>query len=218
MSAIISAAQTAEEIQEISLSKLLAALVSSSYLELQNLAQKCVWNAEIFFLFSHDLLISLRLMDGKERRIFLLQYLNRTRLRFIKLLVASKWAQKASDSVTKASVKMEQIKWLWFNFDYWKTMSQFLKKQNQAFPDVANELYFKADYLRRNTRFEENWFGWKKCLQKDHFIRAPIYDVPSAVEVLSTGSYSRLPLIMAVSYKNVYKNKRIRLNGFEVDF
>lgn len=49
-------------------------------------------------------------MDGKERRIFLLQYLNRTRLRFIKLLVASKWAQKASDSVTKASVKMEQIK------------------------------------------------------------------------------------------------------------
>eukprot|EP01136_Pigoraptor_vietnamica_P023448 Opistho-1_new@6482 len=94
-------------------------------------------------------------MRNTERKVALLDYLRRTRQRFLRLYVVLKWLSTA-DVVAEC-------------FD----IMGFLDEQTKTFVETADSLYFLREKLAN--------------------ARAPPYAVTTAVDVLATSRYNRLP-------------------------
>ena len=111
-----------------------------------------------------------------ERKIEIYNFSARTRQLFIRLISLVKWANSVS-KVDKSAVS----KIITFHFNlfiyiisYLQNIMSFLDKQNMLFIETA-------DMLARMSR--------------ETLIRArlPNFHIPAAVEVLTTGTYNRLP-------------------------
>jgi hypothetical protein len=94
-----------------------------------------------------------------------------------------------------------------------KEILQFLDIQDAYFRDAADILYFTHHNLL-NAKFLPHSIVL--------IIRAPLYDIPTAIDVLCTGSYPRLPTCMIPVRFTTYfltidsdspKTNRLRHNG-----
>ncbi|XP_064090575.1 mediator of RNA polymerase II transcription subunit 14-like [Macrobrachium nipponense] len=92
-----------------------------------------------------------------EKKVDIVQYAQRTRQLYVRLLALVKWAASAS------------------KVDKCNHIMALLEKQNNLFTDTADKLYHitKGDLVRA---------------------RLPHFHIPAAVEVLTTGTYDRLPM------------------------
>ncbi|KYQ92350.1 putative mediator complex subunit 14 [Tieghemostelium lacteum] len=121
----------------VSLSLVIHRLVENSYNNLLSLTEK---------LPNHN---------DQDRKKAIIDYLDSTREKFLRLLVLMKWSDHVS-TLTKANQIMH-----------------LLNQEDSYFRDTADELIM--------TKF--NLIN----------ARAPIYDIPTAIDVLTTGSYQRMP-------------------------
>lgn len=117
-----------------------------------------------------------------ERKIEIYNFSARTRQLFIRLLALVKWANSAS-KVDKSSVSVpktiiinciECALLIWMLSFKWQHIMNFLDKQSMLFVDTADTLARMA----RETLVHA---------------RLPNFHIPAAVEILTTGTYSRLP-------------------------
>ncbi|EGG19413.1 putative mediator complex subunit 14 [Cavenderia fasciculata] len=134
---IATPAATTNNTTTISLSVVIHRLVEQSYNNLMSLTERLPKESDI------------------ERKKQLVDYLDATREKFLKLLVLLKWSQHVS-TLTKANEIIEM-----------------LNKEDNYFRDAADHLMMTKDAMIN--------------------ARAPIYDVPTAIDVLTTGSYQRMP-------------------------
>ncbi|KAJ6353884.1 hypothetical protein OIU76_002825 [Salix suchowensis] len=112
--------------------------------------------------------------SDSEKKISLLKYLLETQQRMLRLNVLAKWCQQEEAWVTyphtlvKVNV-MEGVPLI----QYCQQLQSTLSSHDACFIQTADSLFFMHEGLQQ--------------------ARAPIYDVPSSIEVLLTGSYERLP-------------------------
>lgn len=130
-----------------------------------------------------------------ERKIEIYNFSARTRQLFIRLLALVKWANSAS-KVDKSSVSAtKQLEFCYlscnFFFDIYQYINRsillqhimnFLDKQSMLFVDTADSLA----RIARETLVHA---------------RLPNFHIPAAVEILTTGTYSRLPTCIRYYFK-----------------
>lgn len=123
-----------------------------------------------------------------DRKIEIYNYSARTRQLFIRLLALVKWANSAS-KVDKSSVcyaliilthtkqvsnRSFSIIFFFLSFLHMQHIMDFLDKQSMLFVDTADSLA----RMSRDTLVHA---------------RLPNFHIPAAIEILTTGTYSRLP-------------------------
>lgn len=134
----------------------------------------------------HELSVLAELLPRKtdmDRKIEIYNYSTRTRQLFVRLLALVKWANSAS-KVDKSAVSINTRGrhfgiWICINcsrlrFPHFQHIMAFLDKQSLLFVDTADKLAEIARETLVNARL-------------------PNFHIPAAVEVLTTGTYSRLP-------------------------
>eukprot|EP01117_Protostelium_nocturnum_P015642 TRINITY_DN6081_c0_g1_i1.p1 TRINITY_DN6081_c0_g1~~TRINITY_DN6081_c0_g1_i1.p1 ORF type:complete len:600 (+),score=109.97 TRINITY_DN6081_c0_g1_i1:122-1921(+) len=115
--------------------------------------------------------------EDPERKGRLIKFLSESRTRTIKLIVAVKWAlnnngnedNNHSNHFSKGNHESNGnfiIKRSW-------EILELIEKQDSYFKETADALYYVHENLQN--------------------AKAPIYDVPTSIDVLTTGSYQRLP-------------------------
>ena len=103
----------------------------------------------------------------------------------IRLLVVLKWARTVPDinhtrvrNPSLSYVTMLQSRRALAGFLLWQDILSFLATQDALFVSTADNLYTLHQRLQ--------------------LVKVPIYDVPTAIDVLSSASYTRLPTSVAV--------------------
>lgn len=77
-----------------------------------------------------------------------------------------------------------------------KEILGFLQEQDASLRDTADSLFWISNGLK-SARYVTTWFD--QILWRRIWNRTPNYDVPTAIDVLTTGSYQRLPAAIIVS-------------------
>lgn len=129
-----------------------------------------------------------------ERKIEIYNYSARTRQLFVRLLALVKWANSASKvdksavsisffylRVVKYNIYIVGRMYFMLNLFYLQHIMAFLDKQSLLFVDTA-------DMLARMAR------------ETLVHARLPNFHIPAAVEVLTTGTYGRLPACIRVRF------------------
>ncbi|KAK2998526.1 hypothetical protein RJ639_023482 [Escallonia herrerae] len=104
-------------------------------------------------------------MSDSEKKISILKYLVKTQQRMLRLNVLAKWCQQDWQKV-QGDKRVPLIQ-------YCQQLASTLSSHDTCFTQAADSLFFMHEGLQQ--------------------ARAPVYDVPSAVEILLTGTYQRLP-------------------------
>ncbi|GFY94776.1 RNA polymerase II transcription mediator [Actinidia rufa] len=107
--------------------------------------------------------------SDSEKKINLLKFLVKTQQRMLRLNVLAKWCQQVEGGGVWQQPHCEAVPLI----HYSQQLASTLSNHDMCFTQAADSLFFMHEGLQQ--------------------ARAPIYDVPSAIEVLLTGSYERLP-------------------------
>ncbi|PRP87333.1 hypothetical protein PROFUN_01595 [Planoprotostelium fungivorum] len=121
---------------------------------------------------------SLHDRSGLERRALIVLFLNQTRIKFAKLMVAVKWALNNSYAPANGREEESNKDGTAGNFIINKSWDilRVIEAQDSLLRNAADSLYNLHSEVSERS--------------------APIYDLTNAVDVLTTGAYKRLPLVI----------------------
>ncbi|RDX85457.1 Mediator of RNA polymerase II transcription subunit 14, partial [Mucuna pruriens] len=105
-------------------------------------------------------------LSDTDKKISILKFLSKTQQRMIRLNVLSKWCQQA--------IQFSILQFLFVPLiQHCQQLASTVSNHDMCFTQAADSLFFMHEGLQQ--------------------ARAPVYDVPSAIDILLTGSYQRLP-------------------------
>lgn len=127
--------------------------------------------------------------SGSDRKISLVDFARSTRLRFLKLYALVKWLKK------------------WKRFERLTNINFFLEQQSGHFVDSADILaqLARSEFIFAGLVYQV-FFGKSRTS-----FRLSLYQIDKAIDVLSAGTYSHLPLTIKVCFFRFYSSNSCSL-------